>query len=57
MVGLLTPAAKADMISRVEELIRAVAAALSRANDVEVNEKPTLGNVMLGYVFGNVSLG
>jgi len=49
--GLITPAAKADMISRVEDLLRAVKKARSRANEVEIKSKPTLGQVLVNYVF------
>jgi hypothetical protein len=56
--GLITPAEKAAMIERVEKLIRAVAAALSRANDAEVSNNPTVGQVLLNYVFsGQLSAG
>jgi len=51
--GLITTAAKGDMLARVEELQRAVKQALARANDMTV---PTgvggVGEQVLAYVFG-----
>lgn len=49
--GLITPAAKADMIARVERLIRAISAAIARANDIEVTKKSDVGEKLLKYVF------
>lgn len=49
--GLLTPAIKADMLSRCEDLKRAVRAARSRANEVEVSSEK-YGEAILAYVFG-----
>ena len=49
--GLITPATKATMLERVEELRRAVKQARSRANDVEVQEVK-IGRKVLDYVFG-----
>ncbi len=49
--GLITPAVKAMMLERVEELRRGVKQALSRANDVEVTEVK-IGRTVLDYVFG-----
>jgi hypothetical protein len=52
--GLITPADKAGMIERVEELIRAVTSALSRANDAEApSARMAIGEALLGYVFGS----
>jgi len=50
--GLITPAAKADMLSRVEDLTRAVKKARSRANEVEVKSKPSLGQTLVNHIFG-----
>lgn len=49
--GMLTPAAKADMLSRCEDLKRAVRSARSRANEVEVSSEK-YGATLLAYVFG-----
>lgn len=48
--GLITPATKATMLERVEELRRAVKQARSRANDIEVTEVK-IGRTVLDYVF------
>lgn len=48
--GLVTPATKATMLERVEELRRAVKQARTRANDVEVTEVK-IGRKLLDYVF------
>jgi hypothetical protein len=50
--GLITPAAKADMIARCEELSRAVKKARSRANDQEFDRPAPIGKKILDYVFG-----
>lgn len=49
--GLITPSAKADLITRVEILGRAVKAARSRANNVAVESSRRYGNQLLSYVF------
>lgn len=49
--GLITPAQKADMMDRVEELSRAIKAARSRANDTEA-ASVKIGRKLLSYVFG-----
>jgi hypothetical protein len=49
--ALITPATKATMMERVEELRRAVKQARARANDVEVKEIK-IGRQVLDYVFG-----
>lgn len=46
----LTPLRKSEIISRVEDLIRAVRQARVRANEQEV-EQVTIGEKLLGYVF------
>lgn len=48
--GLITPAAKADLIDRVEILARAVKAARSRANNVTVDRSRQYGAKLLSYV-------
>lgn len=50
--GLVTPAQKGDMLSRVEALRRAVKQALTRANAVEVPETQDVGAALLNRVFG-----
>lgn len=50
--GLVTPARKADLLERVEELIRAVKKARSRANEIELEvQSHKIGSVLLKYVF------
>lgn len=49
--GLITPAAKSDYISRAETLGRAVRAARSRANTVEVDTNKRIGAKLLSFVF------
>jgi hypothetical protein len=48
--GLITPATKADMLSRVEEVRRAVKQARARANDTVVDEVQ-VGKKVLDYLF------
>lgn len=52
--GLITPAVKATMLERVEELRRAVKQARARANDMEV-EAQQIGQKLLDYVFSPAS--
>lgn len=54
--GMITPAMKADMLSRVEEVRRAVKSALQRANAVELPTEPVVGAKLYSYVLG-VSVG
>lgn len=49
--GLITPAAKSEILNRIEEVRRAVKAARSRANSVDVDTKARIGNRLLSYVF------
>jgi hypothetical protein len=51
--GLMTPSEKAEVISRVEMLSRAVRRARSRANEIEVNTRLKIGAPLLKFVFGN----
>ncbi len=51
--GLITTAAKGDMLSRVEMLTRAIKKARSRANEVEINKSETkIGAAIINFVFG-----
>ena len=51
--SLLTPAEKADLLEKVEELTRAVKAARSRANETEVNVGDNkIGAKLLAYILG-----
>ena len=51
--GLITTAAKGDMIARVEEFARAVKKARSRANEVEISKNDKkIGADIIKYVFG-----
>jgi len=51
--GMITPAAKADLLDRCEILMRAVKAARSRANDVDVDTNTNrLAAKLLNYVLG-----
>jgi hypothetical protein len=50
--GMITPAAKADMLGRCEEVLRAVKRARSRANDTEVDvASKKIGKKILSYIF------
>ena len=49
--GLITPSEKADMLTRAEELARAVKQARQRANDVVLPEAKPFAERFLGYVF------
>jgi hypothetical protein len=49
--GLITPAAKADMLARVDLLIRAVRRARSRANETEVDITKVIGKRLVEYAF------
>jgi hypothetical protein len=49
--GLITPAEKADMLNRAEQVKRAIKQARSRANGVEVLAAPSVGEQVLSYVF------
>lgn len=50
--GMITPADKADMLNRAEELRRALKTARSRANDVKI-EQEKIGGTLLSFVFSN----
>jgi len=51
--GMITPARKAELLDRCEQLTRAVKRARSRANDVAVPNANRIGSVLLGYVFNS----
>jgi hypothetical protein len=50
--GLITPSQKADLLDRVEVLSRAIRAARSRANEVEIDKSSKIGTPLLSYIFG-----
>lgn len=51
--GLITTAAKGDMLSRVEDFARAVKKARSRANEVEIPKNENkIGAKIVNYIFG-----
>lgn len=51
--GLITTAAKGDMMSRVEDLGRSLKKARSRANEQDIPKATqTIGQQLVGYVFG-----
>lgn len=50
--GLITPAEKADMLSRAEDLRRALKTARSRANEAPAATEK-VGKALFGYVFGS----
>ena len=50
-VASLTPAVKAAMIDRCEQVIRAAKQARSRANDIEVDLKNRVADPLLKFVF------
>jgi len=49
--GMVTPSRKADILARIDSLIRAVRAARSRANEAVVDSSGKIGNVLLTYIF------
>ena len=49
--GLITPARKSELLSRVETLARAVRRARSRANEAEIDPTKRIGQTLLNYVF------
>lgn len=51
--GLITPAAKASMLERAEELTRAITQARQRANEVEVPAAMEVGKKLFNYVIGS----
>ena len=54
--GMITPADKADMLARVESLIRAVKQARSRANDIEIDTTTAdmhIGRRLMDFILGN----
>jgi hypothetical protein len=54
--SLITPALKADLLTRAESLFRAVTQARSRANDSVVEVKTSkIASKLLGYVFRPLS--
>jgi len=50
--GMITPADKADMLNRAEEVRRAFKTARSRANDVKIDAEK-IGGTVFAYVFSN----
>lgn len=50
--GLITSAAKAEMLDRCEQLLRAVKQARARANEQEVDVNQKIGDAIVSYVFG-----
>lgn len=50
--GMITPATKAAMLERAEEIARAIKKARSRANNTDVAKPPTIGDALLSFVFG-----
>ncbi len=54
--SLITPALKAELLTRAETLFRAVTQARSRANDTVVDTKTNkIGETLLGYIFEPLS--
>jgi hypothetical protein len=52
--GLITPAQKADLLARVEMLIRAIRRGRSRANDTEVDRSKKIGATLLKFILRGV---
>lgn len=50
--GMVTPAVKAAMLERAEELRRAFRSALHRANATELQSEPVAGKAIFDFVFG-----
>lgn len=55
--GMTTPAIKAAMLERAEEISRAIKQARSRANDTQVPDVPQIGLRILNYVLGTAISG
>lgn len=53
--GLITPAQKADLLARVEMLIRAIRRGRARANETEVDKSKKIGAILLKYVLAGRS--
>lgn len=51
--GLITPAEKAEILERAEQLTRALKTARSRANSIDIASTPQVGSTLLSYVFGD----
>jgi hypothetical protein len=51
--GLITPAQKATMHERIEEVIRALKKALARANNVDVDTSKKIGDTLFAYVLNS----
>lgn len=49
--GLLTPTEKSVLINRVEEIVRAVRRARSRANETEIDQSKKIAANLLSYIF------
>lgn len=54
--GMITPATKAEILSRIEDVRRALKSALQRANATELPLEPVVGAKLFSYVLG-VSVG
>lgn len=50
--SLITPAEKAEILDRAEDLIRAVKKARSRANDMDANTTLKIGGKLTKFIFG-----
>lgn len=50
--GLYTPAEKADVLSRIDVLLRAIRAARARANETPVDLNKRVGKSLLKFIFG-----
>lgn len=50
--GLITPAEKSNMLDRLENLLRAVKRARSRANETVVDANNKIGDTLTSYIFG-----
>lgn len=50
--GLITPAAKADMLDRCDRMLRAVKEARARANQIDIDVRQKIGEQITNYIFG-----
>lgn len=48
--GMITPLEKANILARIDSLIRSVRAARSRANEQEVDRKASIGGILLEFI-------
>jgi hypothetical protein len=55
--GMITTAQKAELLSKLDELVAAVKKARQRANTTEVVSAPKFGETIMGFIFDGLKLG